>query len=136
RRQRRVGSAAPFPRAILRERARRGRGRGDRGVASLTMLQRAMNWLDERLDLSDIKHFIAEKGVPIHTQEVWYYLGGLTLFLFAVQVASGILLLLYYRPSAAQAYESVQFIVTKVQFGWLIRNVHSWSANLLIAVAF
>ena len=100
------------------------------------MLQRAMNWLDERLDLSDIKHFIAEKGVPIHTQEVWYYLGGLTLFLFAVQVVSGILLLLYYRPSATEAYESVQFIVTKVQFGWLIRNVHSWSANLLIAVAF
>jgi cytochrome b6 len=98
--------------------------------------QRVLNWLDERFDLSDIKHFIAEKGVPIHTQEVWYYLGGLTLFLFAVQVASGILLLLYYRPSATEAYESVQFIVTKVQFGWLIRNVHSWSANLLIAVAF
>jgi cytochrome b6 len=98
--------------------------------------QRVLNWLDERFDLSDIKHFIAEKGVPIHTQEVWYYLGGLTLFLFAVQVASGILLLLYYSPSATEAYESVQFIVTKVQFGWLIRNVHSWSANLLIAVAF
>src|SRR5206468_7355309 len=52
------------------------------------------------------------------------------------QIFTGILLLLYYRPSAAEAYESVQFIVTKVQFGWLIRNVHSWSANLLIAAAF
>src|SRR5206468_8293534 len=52
------------------------------------------------------------------------------------QIFTGILLLLYYRPSAAEAYESVQFIVTKVQFGWLIRNIHSWSANLLIAVAF
>jgi len=44
--------------------------------------------------------------------------------------------LLYYRPSAAEAYESVQFIVTEVQFGWLIRNLHSWSANLLIGLAF
>ena len=100
------------------------------------MLPQTLAWLDERFDLSDIKHFVAEKGVPIHTQKVWYYLGGITLFLFGVQIFTGILLLLYYRPSAAEAYESVQFIVTKVQFGWLIRNVHSWSANLLIAMAF
>jgi cytochrome b6 len=100
------------------------------------MLQQTLDWLDERLDLSDVKHFIAEKGVPVHTQEVWYYLGGMTLFLLGVQIFTGILLLLYYRPSAAEAYESVQFIVTKVQFGWLIRNIHSWSANLLIAIAF
>ena len=74
--------------------------------------------------------------MPIHAQEVWYYLGGLTLFLFGVQVFTGILLLLYYRPSATEAYESVQFIVTTVPFGWLIRNIHSWSANLLILAAF
>src|SRR5437868_6637300 len=100
------------------------------------MVQSTLNWLDDRFDLSDIRQFIREKGVPLHTQEVWYYLGGITLFLFAVQIFTGILLLLYYRPSASEAYESVQFIVTKVQFGWLIRNVHSWSANLLIAAAF
>jgi cytochrome b6 len=58
------------------------------------------------------------------------------MFLFGVQVFTGILLLLYYRPSSAEAYESVQFIVTQVEFGWLIRNIHSWSANLLIALAF
>ena len=93
-------------------------------------------WLDERLDLSGVRHFIAEKGVPVHTQKIWYYLGGMTLFLFGVQIFTGILLLLYYRPSASEAYESVQFIVTQVEFGWLIRNVHSWSANLLIGLAF
>jgi cytochrome b6 len=93
-------------------------------------------WLDERLDLSGVRHFIAEKGVPVHTQKIWYYLGGMTLFLFGVQIFTGILLLLYYRPSASEAYESVQFIVTQVQFGWLIRNIHSWSANLLIGLAF
>jgi quinol-cytochrome oxidoreductase complex cytochrome b subunit len=100
------------------------------------MVQQVFDWLDERVDLSGVRHFVAKKGVPIHTQEVWYYLGGMTLFLFAVQVFTGILLLLYYRPSAAEAYESVQFIVTQVEFGWLIRNIHSWSANLLIALAF
>src|SRR4051794_31305437 len=93
-------------------------------------------WVDERLNLAGLRHFIEEKGVPIHAQKIWYYLGGLTLFLFIVQVASGILLLLYYRPSSSEAYESVQFIVTQVEFGWLIRNIHSWSANLLILAAF
>jgi cytochrome b6 len=97
---------------------------------------KAIDWIDERVDLSDVRHFVAEKGVPVHTQKIWYYLGGMTLFLFGVQIFTGILLLLYYRPSAGEAYESVQFIVTQVQFGWLIRNVHSWSANLLIALAF
>src|SRR5262249_51400617 len=95
-----------------------------------------VDWIDERLDLTEARHFVAEKGVPVHAQKVWYYLGGMTLFLFGVQVFTGILLLLYYRPSATDAYESVQFIVTQVPFGWLIRNVHSWSANLLIGLAF
>jgi cytochrome b6 len=100
------------------------------------MLRRTTAWIDERLDLSDVRDFVAHKVVPVHRQKVWYYLGGVTLFLLCVQVFTGILLLLYYRPSAAEAYESVQFIVTQVQFGWLIRNVHSWSANLLVLLAF
>jgi cytochrome b6 len=97
---------------------------------------RVIEWLDARVDLSGLRHFLAEKSVPVHTQKIWYYLGGMTLFLLGVQLATGILLLLYYRPSAEEAYESVQFIVTQVEFGWLIRNVHSWSANLLVAAAF
>ncbi len=74
--------------------------------------------------------------MPVHRHSVWYYMGGITLFLVGVQVFTGILLLLYYRPSAGEAYESVKFIVSQVEFGWLIRNVHSWSANLLIFMAF
>lgn len=93
-------------------------------------------WLDERLDLTSAIGIAKKKEVPLHRHSVWYYFGGMTLFLFAVQVVTGILLLLYYRPSADQAFESVQFIVTEVQFGWLIRSVHSWSANLLILALF
>lgn len=90
-------------------------------------------WLDERINLEEIREFVRHKVVPVHHHTVWYYFGGMTLFLFSIQVCTGILLLLYYRPSAEEAYESVQFIVTKVQFGWLIRSIHSWSANLMIA---
>lgn len=100
------------------------------------MTEQLIAWLDERVDLSGLREFIAHKTVPRHRHSVWYYMGGITLFLFGVQVFTGILLLLYYRPSASEAFESVQFIVSQVQFGWLIRNIHSWSANLLILMAF
>lgn len=93
-------------------------------------------WLDERLGIQSIFKMAKKKEVPLHRHSIWYYFGGMTLFLFSVQVATGILLLLYYRPSAEGAFESVQFIITEVQFGWLIRSVHSWSANLLIAALF
>ncbi|HEY6119254.1 MAG TPA: cytochrome bc complex cytochrome b subunit [Pyrinomonadaceae bacterium] len=93
-------------------------------------------WLDERLSLSKLALTAQKKEVPRHRQSIWYYFGGMTLFLFTVQVITGILLLLYYRPSAENAFESVQFIMTEVQFGWLIRSIHSWSANLMILTLF
>ncbi len=94
------------------------------------------DWLDERLSISALGHMAAKKEVPLHRHSIWYYFGGMTLFLFTVQVVTGILLLLYYRPSSENAFESVQFIITEVQFGWLIRSIHSWSANLMIATLF
>lgn len=93
-------------------------------------------WLDKRLGYSAAVELAEKKEIPLHRHSVWYYFGGMTLFLFAVQVVTGILLLLYYRPSAENAFESVQFIVTEVEFGWLIRSVHSWSANLMILTLF
>jgi len=93
-------------------------------------------WLDERLGINTVFGMAKKKEVPLHRHSIWYYFGGMTLFLFTVQVVTGILLLLYYRPSSEGAFESVQFIITEVQFGWLIRSVHSWSANLLIAALF
>ena len=56
--------------------------------------------------------FFKKKSVPIHKHSVWYYTGGFCLFLVIVQVFTGILLLLYYKPTAESAFESVQFIMT------------------------
>lgn len=94
------------------------------------------SWLDERLSISALAKLVSKKEVPLHRHSIWYYFGGMTLFLFTVQVVTGILLLLYYRPSSEGAFESVQFIMTEVKFGWLIRSIHSWSANLMIATLF
>jgi cytochrome b6 len=94
----------------------------------------ALAWLGDRIGWEDIAHIAAKKDVPIHRYTVFYYLGGMALFLFTVQVATGILLLLYYRPSAAEAFESVQYIMAEVPFGWLVRSIHSWGANLFVGV--
>ena len=97
---------------------------------------RVYGWLDDRFHLTPLIQFMRHKQVPIHRHTVWYYMGGVAMFLFMVQVASGILLVLYYKPDEANAFESVRFITTKVSFGWLVRSVHSWSANLMVLFVF
>ncbi len=98
----------------------------------MNQLKKLYSWIDERLQLSDLVNFMAKKYVPVHRHSIWYYFGGLSLFLFTIQVVTGILLLFYYKSSADLAFESIQFIMSKVKFGWLIRSIHSWSANLFI----
>jgi len=100
-----------------------------------TLLTRLFTWVNDRVKMDDLIDFLGKKYVPQHRNSVWYYFGGVTLFLFIIQVLTGILLLLYYKGSEAQAFESVQFIVSKVEFGWLIRSIHSWAANLFILAA-
>jgi cytochrome b6 len=97
---------------------------------------RVLGWLDERLGFSALGPLARKKQVPVHRHSVWYYLGGMALFLFLLQIATGILLLFYYRPSAEGAFESVQFLMAEVEFGWLIRSIHSWGANLFILTLF
>ena len=72
----------------------------------------ASRWIDERIGMDSIRSILAHKTVPVHSATIWYYFGGITLFLFLIQVVTGILLLFYYRPTTTEAYESVQFIMT------------------------
>ena len=99
------------------------------------MLTRVRNWLDERFGWDELTAPLRHKTVPMHKLSYWYFLGGITLFLFGIQVCTGMLLLLYYRPTANEAFESVQYIMTRVQFGWLVRSIHSWAANLMVFTA-
>ena len=96
----------------------------------------AAAWLEDRIGFSGLQKIAKKKDVPVHRHTVWYYLGGMTLFLFIVQIATGILLLFYYRPSAEEAFESVQFLMAEVKFGWLVRSIHHWAANLMIFTLF
>ncbi|MDH3717370.1 MAG: cytochrome bc complex cytochrome b subunit [Planctomycetota bacterium] len=98
--------------------------------------QRLRSFVFERLGLDAAQYLAAKKTVPVHRSTHFYFLGGMALFLFMIQIVTGILLSLYYKPSPDQAFESVQAIMTEVDFGWLIRSAHSWSANLLVGILF
>ncbi|HUL44547.1 MAG TPA: cytochrome bc complex cytochrome b subunit [Bacteroidota bacterium] len=100
-----------------------------------TLTRKIYSWVNDRVQLDNLVEFMGKKYVPLHRHSVWYYFGGVSLFLFIIQVVTGILLLLYYKSGEALAFESIQFIMSKVQFGWLIRSIHSWTANLFILSA-
>lgn len=93
-------------------------------------------WINRRYQICAFIDFLKKKKVPHGKGWYWQYFGGVALFLFIVQVLSGILLLLYYKATADSAFESIRFIMSKVQFGWLVRSIHSWSANLMILAIF
>jgi cytochrome b6 len=95
-----------------------------------------LSYFEARLKFFGLLEFGRKKKVPEHKYSFWYYFGGICLFMFFVQVVTGILLLLYYTPSVDSAHESIQFIMSQVKFGWLIRSIHSWTANILIGAIF
>jgi cytochrome b6 len=89
------------------------------------------DWFQERLEIQAIADDITSKYVPPHVN-IFYCLGGITLTCFIVQVATGFAMTFYYRPTVTEAFASVEFIMTEVNFGWLIRSVHRWSASMMV----
>ena len=98
------------------------------------MKQFIRRWLGERLPMDDIEHFVAKQAAkPLPPHVSWFHtFGSMSLFLLASQIVTGILLMVYYRPTPEKAFESVQFITTKAAFGWLIRGLHAWGSTLMI----
>lgn len=101
----------------------------ERGIVA-----RAMAYASERvpLDKLSFRELVEKKEVPIHRLSWGYYLGGLTLFFFGIQLLTGIALLFYYQPSVSDAHSSVEYISRHVAGGEFIRNLHAWSASAMI----
>ena len=94
-------------------------------------------WLGQRYNMVRVERFVdeqAHKPLPANVG-FWHTFGSLSLYLFINQVVTGILLMIYYRPTTNTAFESVRFIITKAHFGWLIRGLHAWGATLMILCA-
>ena len=106
-----------------------------RAVAAPPSSGPLFRWIDERLGLGELLAQARKKRVPVHGHSFWYYWGGISLFFFIVQLVTGVLLLVYYRPGP-DAYDSVRRITYDIDFGWLIRSTHNWSANLMVFAVF
>ncbi|MEE9594377.1 MAG: cytochrome b N-terminal domain-containing protein [Candidatus Hydrothermarchaeales archaeon] len=105
-------------------------------------------WIDERYfkfnkstdwqstfdsNLDKTIYGVLRKPIPDFTTNPMYCLGGIALTAFLIQLMTGPLLAMYYRPTPDQAYESVVFITTQVYLGNLIRGMHHWGANFMMA---
>jgi cytochrome b6 len=97
----------------------------------LLIMSNVYDWFQERLEIQAIADDITSKYVPPHVN-IFYCLGGITLTCFIVQVATGFAMTFYYRPTVTEAFASVTYIMTEVNFGWLIRSVHRWSASMMV----
>ncbi|MDD5008802.1 MAG: cytochrome bc complex cytochrome b subunit [Syntrophorhabdaceae bacterium] len=98
--------------------------------------QRLKDWIEERYDVEEMKRLARHKLVPVHQYEIWYYTGGIAMFLFVLQFITGMVLSFYYIPYFEHANKSIIEIVTKLNMGWFFRSIHHWGAQLAIMVLF
>ena len=94
-----------------------------------------IDWLEERSGLiGGLRYFLFRK-VPGDTSW-WHTLGSATLTAFLVQLGTGVILAMYYKPDPNSAYASVQHINNDVTLGWLVRGMHRWGASVFIILIF
>jgi len=98
------------------------------------MWKKIYEWLDERVGFDGLYENLLDRPEP--RGNWWNTLGSASLFLFLMQGLTGIFLTVYYTPSPDHAYDSVQYIMNGVAFGWLIRGMHHWGATLMVLVVF
>lgn len=98
------------------------------------VVARTSEFIAERLPLEhlSVRSLLETKEVPVHRMSWAYYLGGLALFLFAIQLLTGLMLLFYYEPTVSDAHASVEHVTRHVSGGALVRNLHTWAASAMI----
>ena len=94
------------------------------------MTQKTGRWLKERLPLESMVQKVFNEEIP-GGASFFYTLGSATLFVFSLQVLTGIWQLFYYVPTIDHAYESLSYLRINVPYGWLIQGIHYWGANIM-----
>jgi ubiquinol-cytochrome c reductase cytochrome b subunit len=95
-----------------------------------------VGWIDKRFPLtSNWKAHLTEYYAPKNFN-FWYYFGSLAMLVLVNQLLTGIFLTMYYKPDAGMAFASVEYIMRDVDFGWLIRYMHSTGASMFFVVVY
>src|SRR5215813_2908777 len=100
----------------------------------MRLLAQLGDWFDRRLQLAAPIREVAEHPVPRNTASWWSVFGSAALTVFLLQLATGILLALIYVPSAGEAWSSLQTLNHEISLGWLIRGLHGWGSNFMVAI--
>jgi ubiquinol-cytochrome c reductase cytochrome b subunit len=95
-----------------------------------------MNWIDDRLPVTEFYNNHLAKYYAGWNFNFWYYMGSLSLLALVIQIVTGIFLTMHYKPSATEAFASVEYIMRDVEWGWLIRYMHSTGASFFFIVVY
>ena len=100
------------------------------------MIKSLVSWIDDRFPLTKLwNEHLAEYYAPKNFN-FWYYFGSLALLVLVIQILTGIFLTMNYKPDATLAFASVEYIMRDVNFGWLIRYMHSTGASFFFVVVY
>ena len=98
--------------------------------------QKLLNWVDNRFPLSKLyNEHLGEYYAPKNFN-FWYIFGSLALLVLVIQIVTGIFLVMHYKPDAALAFGSVEYIMRDVPWGWLVRYMHSTGASAFFIVVY
>ncbi len=97
------------------------------------MLKRLLDWMDERIEVRKLWDIVTNRPIPGGAS--WFYvLGASLLFIFILQMLTGILLAMYYVPTPDHAYASVKYIQEEATLGSFVRGVHHWGASFMMVL--
>lgn len=94
------------------------------------------DWVDERFPMTETWNLHLAKYYAPKNFNFWYYFGSLALMMFVIQIVTGIFLTMNYKPDASLAFASVEYIMRDVDWGWLIRYLHSTGASFFFIVVY
>jgi ubiquinol-cytochrome c reductase cytochrome b subunit len=98
--------------------------------------QKLVAWIDSRFPLTNtIKAHLTEYYAPKNFN-FWYFFGSLAIVVLALQLITGIFLVMHYKPDAEKAFQSVEYIMREVPWGWLVRYMHSTGASMFFVVVY
>ena len=95
-----------------------------------------VGWIDARFPMTKLWKEQASEYYAPKNMNFWYYFGSLSMLVLAIQIITGIFLTMNYKPSAAEAFGSVEYIMRDVEWGWLIRYMHSTGASAFFIVVY
>ncbi len=102
----------------------------------MKLLHKLVGWIDERFPLTSTWKAHASEYYAPKNFNFWYFFGSLALLVLVIQIVSGIFLTMNYKPDALFAFASVEYIMRDVQWGWLLRYIHSTGASMFFVVVY